>query len=320
MHTTMKSQSERIAAAIETWRAVDSSRLTLTGRQICGCDSDAWGDVPTETSVGEDIAGLASLNGNPVVLTKFSELPEPRQRVLRETQATCCIGYPCIRAGEVRSVVIMTLSAGDSAVGAVEKWSRDDRDELGLHANYCANLDLLSKISPFTKFPRGAGLPGQSWETRRPRLIENLAASADFMRASSARLGGIDVGLALPVMKTAHDLDSVLLLLSATRSPLAQAFEIWRPTGNDDGEGLVLESCAYGPYIELRCVSKKMTLVSDDDIAARARSAGEPLVGNTSESLDPRRCELASEYGFEAVAAIPVFAGVELTSVVTLFW
>lgn len=225
------------------------------------------------------------------------------------------MGIPVIVEKKLKACLVLSIFCPEESMGAFEIWSRDNRDELGLNGAVFAGLSRFASISEHVKFPRGSGLPGQSWEQRQALLITGLGSSPNFMRAAGARAGGLDVGVGLPVMTTEHDLNSVILLLSSRDTPIAKVFEIW------DVEGRTLSLRAGA---EVGC---EATL---EEARALSYTIGEGLVGKVVETGVPfvtddlpavERKRLASLHADEisSVIAMPIYVGESIKSVFVMF-
>jgi hypothetical protein len=310
----MTLRTENLVQALEVWTPDEA------GQKLSQDTSwyDHWGaaadaSVGLEFARGEDLPGLVWKHRMPVILSGDEFSGSRRAEALSADGITALVGYPCFAGDSLRGVVVFLLNEGETAQGAFEVWSRDQRDELGLTSSYFVRLNRIRLISPLVKFPRGAGLPGQVWERRAPKLIDGLGSSIDFMRASGARDDGLNVGLGLPVMNTEHDLKSVLVLLSAARSPQAKVFEIWRPSEKNK---LALESYACGPYVDLGPMSRRQGFAVGSGVVGRAAELGKPIVHCDLSEIDGARGRKASEYGLTTSLAIPVYVGEHLGAVV----
>ena len=217
--------AQSLVRAIEVWRPnADKSSLTVSSGIYGELTEFKDASVGYEVKMGEGLPGRVLENRRPVVVSELFNKDSVRSEAARNAGLTTGVGIPCIVGGEVVSVVVFLCAEGADAEVAFEVWSRDDRRELGLTDSHFANLERFSRISKFVKFPHGAGLPGQVWETRFPKIIEELGSSPNFMRAAGARADGLSVGIGLPVMANEHDLDSTFLILSSERTPVAKVF------------------------------------------------------------------------------------------------
>jgi hypothetical protein len=167
---------------------------------------------------GEGLAGMAWNQRHAIILQEAPSGLLQRIGTKNGLELTALIAYPVIRGHEVLSVIVFGISAGP---GAIEVWSRDDRDELSISAGYYSGLKSFEFISRHVRFPKGAGLPGSVWKTGQPRLARDLAHSAGFMRSFAADETELHTGLGLPVGTSAGNSESILLLLSSNVKPIA---------------------------------------------------------------------------------------------------
>lgn len=224
------------------------------------------------------------------------------------------VGVPIIAEDELKAVLTLEVECLDEASGAIEIWSRDSRDELALTGAVFSNLNRFARVTQHVRFPRASGLPGESWEDREPKLISGLGRSPGFMRASGARVGGLEVGLALPIMTTEHNLHSVLVFLSSTRSPIAKVFEIW----DVDDKQLRLRNCVSTGCAAVQREAEVMTYACGEGFVGRVIEAGIPVVTDDVESLDRKRAASLRADRIRIGIGIPVYVGTFLKSVVVL--
>ncbi len=234
-----------------------------------------------------------------------------------DSLASAVMTFPVVCKQQVRACVVLSICCPDDTMAAFEIWSRNERDELGLNGAVFASLSRFASISQYVKFPRGSGLPGQSWEDREVKLITGLGASPNFMRAAGARAGGLDVGLATPVMTTAHDLNSVILLLSARATPITRLFEVW---DWDEEAGVATRRNAATSYCHAAMkAGESMSFAKGEGVVGRVVETGIPLASDELEQVAEKRCASLSSDQISCVVALPVFVGELLKSVVVLW-
>lgn len=192
------------------------------------------------------------------------------------------IALPIAISESVIAAVLLTIRTDEGCKIAIERWTRTERDELGLAEACYRSLEHFARISPYVKFPRGSGLPGETWDDRSCRIIARIDQAKAFMRAAGARKEGLRYGLGIPTMKSEHELESVLLLLSTVDFPLLLSYETWKPS--DDQSQLTLgQSCyalgidapkadqiAYGEGIVGECFASRLPVYRsepDNDMA-----------------------------------------------------
>ncbi|MEW4455905.1 hypothetical protein AB1L30_24770 [Bremerella sp. JC817] len=242
----------------------------------------------------------------------MAAVAERRAMVRSVSDDTLEIAMPLLLTGEAAGAVLFTVHTPPECKIAIEIWTRTERDELGLHQSVYRGLERFERISPYVKFPRGSGLPGETWDDRKSRIIARLDQSKAFMRAAGAREEGLRYGLGIPVMATEHELDSVLVILSTVDFPFQQAMETWVPNADQTELSRVQTSYAEGIKPSER-----------DQVAY-----GEGLIGQCFASRIPQLTTSADEdaslgpifdQGARFALALPVFNGDRLVQIVTLF-
>ncbi|MBA2113978.1 GAF domain-containing protein [Bremerella alba] len=239
-------------------------------------------------------------------------ISERRSAIRSVGEDTLEIALPILITNEVVAAILFTVHATDDCKIALERWSRTDRDELGLTESAYRGLQHFETISPYVKFPRGSGLPGETWDDRKSRIIARIDQSKAFMRAAGARKEGLRYGLGIPIMATEHELECVLVILSTVDFPFQQAMETWLPSEDQTELSLVQSSYAVG-------------------ITPPPRSAvsyGEGIVGQCYASRIPVMMHNADDdatlvplfdQGARFALALPIFNGDRLVQVLTLW-
>ena len=284
-----------IIKAAEVWCATEDSNSLRPTSSVADVD-----DAVAKHIVERTVADLA-----PIIL-----VPNDIESSNGSTKDLIAImGVPIICENKVKATVVLSIVCPEDSMAAFEIWSRDDRDELGLNGAVFARLSRFASISQHVKFPRGSGLPGIAWEEREARLLTGLGTSPNFMRAAGARAGGLDVGVALPIMRTEHDLNSVVLLLSSESTPIARVFEIWDVTG-DEAKLRVSESnsCKFESRVGT-------TATAGTGLIGNVLSNGQPVVSNNLKSLRDNRLSTLPEGELTTAIVIPIYVGEFLKSI-----
>lgn len=329
------SRIAQLAQTVEVWIPCES------GESLRCSSGDYRLDEESNVCLGESRKSLAIASGEGLV-GRVWQSGSPEVQNFASQGATACeqsalerglvnhVGIPILRGGICIAVVLFLCDDGDRSQGAIEIWKRNDRDELGLQGGFYANLDRFSRMSAYIKFPRRAGLPGITWEKRHPRIIEGIGSSKDFIRAAGARAGGLSVAVSMPIMRAAHEIDSTVLFLSSSKTPLAGVFEVWSPlpcdaTPEADAEEspapatkLRIEQASYGPYIDMAPACRQLECEAGQGIAGHVFSTGLPWITNDLPNVEAQRGDLLGENELSVGMGIPVYIGETLDSVIVM--
>ena len=307
--------STKLLRAVEVW-CPDEDGLQLERTSSFYADADAFEAVSEKTKFhpGSGLPGLVWEAGVPVVFDDLESTDFVRHEAARMDELTAGVGVPVFDGEKLVSVLLFLCHTSEISAAAFESWIIEvTRNELMPGTCFYANLDRFRRMTLYLRFPYGAGLPGDVWQTRMPRLISRLANSTDFLRASGADAEGLDFGLAVPVIRNQDEVRSVVLLLSANRSPISQVIQIWTP--NEDRSAFELTSTVApgAPQMEGLC----------HEISC---SEGEGLVGSVVQNRRPEIrtgfetelepiAERALECGLRWSAGWPVIAHGEVQAV-----
>ncbi|TWT89772.1 hypothetical protein Mal64_01510 [Pseudobythopirellula maris] len=318
---TLGGAARELAPVVEVWRPTESGDRLEWASGSYGPHQALQAESATITfAPGEGLPGMAWADRSPVLLDNLFQAGFVRDHTAREAGLTSGIAIPCLSGERLHGVVVFLCDHNSNAQGAFEVWRRNDRDELSLENGYHANLERFGKVSQYVKFPRGAGLPGKTREARFPQLIGNVGASKEFMRAAGAKAEGLASALSLPIMRGTLDIDSVVLMLSAAKTPIAHCFEIWAPAEGSSPTGTVwrLASGVYGPFVDLGPPSATMRLAPGQGLVGRAAQTGAPLVSTRLPDFEPGRGDQLGEYGLNTGVALPFYQGERIAAIVTM--
>lgn len=149
--------------------------------------------------------------------------------------AILCI--PVVRERAVQGAVLLGLS---DVYGAIEIWGRDDRDELSISDGHYAGLPSFEYITRYTRFPKGAGLPGGVWKSGSARVARKLDKSSAFIRSFGCDPATVSAAVALPIADSLGFPKSVLMFLQAAKHPLSRSSVLltgaMAPSSNNDDE------------------------------------------------------------------------------------
>lgn len=243
-----------------------------------------------------EATGDWSTRGDKQVATEFQH---QRGVWLDQVGDSVYLAFPTATNESLRGVVEMLFQLPEDAIGAWEVWKRDDRDELHLDQGIYRNLGYIERITPYVRFPRRSGLPGEVWDKRLAACVNNLGTTPNFMRSAGARSAGLDFGLGLPFLKSEFELASVVLMLGSYQLPLFTAVEVWLP----DSEGTGLER------------TQRIAQADTDETTAKLRLS-EGLVGYVAAARFPKLMSMAEDASQAWQVAFPQFVGNRLSSVV----
>lgn len=305
-----------LVEAVEVWRPTDDLSRLIWASGSYRCDDEFAAKSRQITfERGEGLPGIAWEKGLPVVSQELPEDDFVRGEAARRVGISCLVAVPAMQADKCRGVVSFLCRGGENLQGAFEVWHRNDRDELGLSSSYYSNLERFGAVSQCVRFPRRAGLPGETWSDREPKILSRVGLSKNFMRAAGARAENLSVAIAWPIMRNALELEAVFMMLSAAKSPIASVMEVWKP--EQGGEQWKLAQSSYGPFIGLEPVSEKISFSPGEGLVGRVVKTSAPLVSE-EPSCEPERGKLFAEYGFTWSLGLPVFVGEELSAVVVM--
>lgn len=238
-----------------------------------------------------------------------------RSEVAMAAGFDAAVGFPLFRGDEVSAVIVLLCGGRDRTGGCIEVWNAQaDRNLLEHAGGYYGCFEEFGTVSRLIQFQRGSGLPGAIWESGLPQIIGMDGRSNTFVRASIARKWGLDSGIAVPIHrggKVAH----VVILLSAPSSPIARAFEVWLPHGQE----LALAAAHYSTGLEEFAISsRETTFRNGEGLPGRAFSSGLPVVFDHLQSPGFTRYAAAARAGLEVGLAWPIADDFGVRAVVCL--
>ena len=213
------SKRTRLLRSVEVWTPT-ANGLQLERSSAFYSEADTFETVSDKTRfhMGSGLPGLVWKAGVPVVFNDLATTDFVRHEAACKDELTAGMGVPIFDGEQFVAVLLFLCHTSDISAAAFESWVLDEtRHELTPGTGFYANLDRFRRMTQYLRFPYGAGLPGDVWQSRMPRLLDRLADSTDFLRASGADAEGLDFGLAVPVIRNHEDIRSVVLLLSANR-------------------------------------------------------------------------------------------------------
>ncbi len=222
------------------------------------------------------------------------------------------VAIPLFHGSELVAVVAFYCGDGE---GCIEVWDSNGKGELEHADGYYGQLTAFELVSRQCTFARGVGLPGQVFLAGIPLIIDDLRQSSSFMRAAAARQSGVESGLGIPLY-CGGQIEQVLLLLSATSTPLARGFEVWVP---GDDEKLRRVQAFYAPELRaLGAARSELAFDFGEDLLGRVWERELPVALSTSTHAYPQ-LDAARDAGIELVLALPIDDGRNVLAVVLMF-
>lgn len=261
----------------------------------------------------EGLPGKAWAAGHPIVMTKFEPAYFKRTAAAQNAGLTCGIALPIFSGEFLLAVVVFFCGDDEDHAGAIEVWRNnpDDHDTLEIMAGYYGTLDFFENATKPLKMAKGQGLPGLTWASNLPVLIENIAETADFLRSSEARQAGITTGLGIPICNVSNQ-QYVMAFLSAKSTPIAKRIQIWLPEGNQ----LICQTGYSKADNELAELFETLSIEKGKGALGRVWLTGMPVITGDIDSSN-YNVELDS---LSSMLAIPVIGEGRLKAIVTFLF
>ncbi len=301
-------KSARLLRAVEVWSPT-ANGSQLERSSACYADADAFAAVSDKTRFhrGSGLPGLVWEAGVPVVFNDLTTTDFVRHEAACRDELTAGVGVPIFDGDQLVAVLLFLCHTSEISAAAFESWVLEEtRNELMPGTGFYANLDRFRRMTQYLRFPYGAGLPGDVWQSRMPRLLDRLADSTDFLRASGADAEGLDFGLAVPVIRNDEDIRSVVLLLSANRSPVSQVIQIWTPS--EDRSTFDLTSTIAPGARPMEELCHEISCGPGEGLVGTVWNHRKPVVQTGFDSESSSLALLANECGLTWSAGWPVIA------------
>ena len=311
----MDSTQQAFVQAVEVWTP-DGNLLQRHSGAYGQLTEFAEASADLTLEKGQGLPGAAYRSMRPEVWHELG-VGFVRQKEARLVGLSAAVALPWFRGNSLVAVVVFLCGSREQTGGCIEVWEPNDQKLLVHMDGYYGRLSTFEDVSRVMRFPLGQGLPGIVWERGLPHIMEDLAASSSFMRASAARENGVTSGLGVPLL-VGGEIQHVITLLSAASTPLARAFEIWAP----DAQGqLQLSQSYYAPGLAaLGDECRGVGFAVGVDLAGRVADTGLPWALSCAEPMRPFvRAALARKLGLSFAVGLPVHDGDRLRAVVVRF-
>jgi hypothetical protein len=267
----------------------------------------------------DGLSGKAWAAGHPIILTNFADSYFRRADEARLFGLTCAVAIPVFDGANIKSVVgLLCGSDTGEQVGAIELWYNNAElsHEMTLVDGYYGSAKDFELNSRHTKFLRGYGLPGRAWKAGAPVLITDIGEARQFLRAEDAARSGMNLGLAIPYTNGGHE-TWVVSLLSASSTPIARRFEIWRP-GAADGT-LTFHSGYCSSGADLDAIFSGKTIRKGEGTLGQALASISPAIGPDVTGEASIAARAAAKAGLRQTVVLPVLSGSQLQAVIAWY-
>ena len=234
----------------------------------------------------EGLPGQAWVAGHPLILKKFEGSYFRRTAAAHAVGITCGIALPLFADGALTAVLVLFCGEGTARAGAIELWRNLPPESTGmalLDGHYGNTGTAFERASQGTVLPKGTGLPGKAWESRKPVFQADLGVGSGFVRAQTAEQVGINRGLALPC-STVDGSTQVLTFLSAQATPIARRIEIWEPASSSSTTPASFDLKAGFCEVEgvLSAEPGQVAMQSSDDFLVQVCTSRAPVIRKPS--------------------------------------
>jgi len=255
---------------------------------------------------GEGLPGQAWEQQRPIVLKVFEGSYFRRTAAAHAEGITCGIAVPIFAGDFLTAVLIVFCGDDESHAGAIELWGNvpgESADMTLVDGYYGTTADTFEFMSRRTTFRRGTGLPGMTWESGLPVVIEDLGKSARFLRADSAVKVGINRGFAVPC-PVPGDATYVLAFLSALGTPIARRFEVWKPDAKREHLHLEDGFCEQGGRIVP--APRHLALGRGQGTIGQVLVTGVPGLSDAADAEPNGWGAAAAELGLASLLVMPI--------------
>ena len=137
------------------------------------------------------------------------------------------LGIPWYTGRELAGVITLLFTVSTDAAACIEIWNHDESVPVLRHGGgLYAHAEEFARVSPLVQFPYAAGLPGSTWSSGIPVVVEDVRASSEFVRAELAARAGLKRAIGVPIYRERKVVHVVTLLGAEVRSFIG-AFELF---------------------------------------------------------------------------------------------
>lgn len=318
VHAAEDDSKQTFIRATEIWVPTEDGRTLELGSGLYGPLSD-FETVSRETrfDYDEGLPGKAWAAGHPIVLKNLTDSYFKRGEAAKMAGLTCAVALPIFAGPSLKAVIVLFCGDDREHVGAIEVWHTPlNTFEMGLVDGYYGTAEVLEWSSRHIKFMRGIGLPGQTWDTGMPVIMEDLGRSRRFLRWESAQRIGINRGVGIPCGRDGEGI-WVLTFLSALGTPIARRFETWVADGNRDGLVFAGGYCEHVP--DLGGAYGRVVLPQAVGTLGQVWQSGVPAI-STDLSTEPRPMAVsAGTAQLTTLVAMPVIMNGSVKAIVAWY-
>ncbi|MEP3478991.1 MAG: hypothetical protein ABJZ55_07075 [Fuerstiella sp.] len=205
---------------VEVWHIDEASQQPVPMNAIA-LNDDSSQPTPSQHVHSDDIQAIlrSACETKTVAMIDSTDdaLVSLSQHVGCEISLMLC--FPIVQERQVRGAIVIGLS---DVHGAIEVWGRDDRDELAIINGHYSGLPSFEYITRYTRFPKGAGLPGGVWKSGVAKVANKLEKSSAFIRSFGCDPASVSAAVALPFADMLGFPKSVVMFLQAAQQPLSR--------------------------------------------------------------------------------------------------
>ncbi len=299
---------------IEVWKpSRRGSHLELEAGIYGELTELQWESERSAFEFGRGLPGQAWAQRRAIMLTELQEPYFRRAAEARRAGLEVAVAIPVFQGDFLGGVVVM-LCGGGMAGGAVEVWTASEDGSTALQNGYYGALESLKSNSEGLAFGPGQGLPGVALAKGLPVLASPLSSVPAFARRQSVEEVAVTTGVALPVCADSERA-SVVVLLSALHTPIAESFEIWKP---DRAKNCLRLHESYEGGAEYQQLTRDITIAPGEGILGRAWVTGQPVICTDLGQEKSHYAHWACAEGLRTACAIPFGHEGRLGAVLTL--